>query len=322
MSDFINLEIESLGKNMNEKGLEMVKMMRAVMVTALSFVMCLGMMMRVPEAWAGSEDLLETIGKTGEVHMGFREGSVPFGFIDEKGAWVGFGLDLGAVVVKDLEKKFNKPIKLVKHPMNPKTRITMVANGVVAMGIGSTTITLAREEVVDFSLPYFLTGTRLLVPKESDINDFSDIGGKRVGMGSGSTANIKGLDRAIAQGLIQPACKKMLFEEHNKGFLALQQGKIDAYFTDASQLAGMRAKAENPQDWKIVGKYLTYEPYGFILPEGQGQWRDFVNASLIHMIKDGTFEALYTKWFGPKGVVPLPMTAEYKVLLNALSYPE
>ncbi len=300
----------------------MKKMMGVVVGTFYSLAILLGITGNLDHAVAGDENLLEKIEKSGEVHMGFREGSVPFGFIDKDGSWGGFGIDLGAEVVKDLEKKFNKPIKLIKHPMNPKTRITMVTNGMVAMGIGSTTITLAREEVVDFSLPYFLTGTRLLVPKDSPISSFADIGGKRVGMGSGSTANIKGMDRAIEQGLVNPACQKVLFEEHNKGFLALQQGKIDAYFTDASQLAGMRAKAKNPQDWKIVGKYLTYEPYGFILPEGQGEWRDFVNASLIHMIKDGRFEALYTKWFGPAGVVPLPMTDEYKVLLKSLSYPE
>ncbi len=298
--------------------------MKRMMWSGISavWILVMGLISIPGYAVAGDENLLDTIEKSGEVHMGFREGSVPFGFIDKDGSWVGFGIDLGAEVAKDLEKKFNKPIKLVKHPMNPKTRITMVANGMVAMGIGSTTITLAREQVVDFSLPYFLTGTRLLVPKDSAIEGFSDIGGKRVGMGSGSTANIKGMDRAIARGVVAPACQKVLFEEHNKGFLALQQGKIDAYFTDASQLAGMRAKAANPDDWKIVGKYLTYEPYGMILPENQGEWRDFVNESLIHMIKDGRFEALYTKWFGPDGVVPLPMTDEYKVLLKSLSYPE
>ncbi len=300
----------------------MKKMMRFGVSALIYGVVVLGLISIPGYGVAGTENLLESIEKSGEVHMGFREGSVPFGFIDKDGSWVGFGIDLGTEVTKDLEKKFNKPIKLVKHPMNPKTRITMVANGMVAMGIGSTTITLAREQVVDFSLPYFLTGTRLLVPKDSPITGFADIGGKRVGMGSGSTANIKGMDLAIAQGLVKPACQKVLFEEHNKGFLALQQGKIDAYFTDASQLAGMQAKAANPQDWKIVGQYLTYEPYGMILPENQGEWRDFVNESLIHMIKDGRFEALYTKWFGPDGVVPLPMTDEYKVLLKSLSYPE
>lgn len=268
------------------------------------------------------EDILQKIEKDGKVTIGFREGSVPFGYMDEKGEWVGFGLDLGQEIVLALKDKFGKEIELVKKPINPKTRIPLVVNGTVDIGIGSTTITLAREEVVDFSLPYFLTGTRLLVPKDSDIKDFNDLAGKRVGMGSGSTANIKGIDQAIASGLINPACEKVLFEEHNKGFLALQQGKIHAYFTDASVLAGMKAKAANPGDWKIVGQFLTYEPYGMILPENQGEWRDFVNAALIKTIKSGKFQEIYNKWFGPEGDVPLPMSAEYKSMLQALSYPD
>ena len=275
----------------------------------------------IPTAYA-AEDILAKIEKTGSVTIGFREGSVPFGYIDSQGNWVGFGLDIGNEIVNALSEKFGKKITLIKKPMNPKTRINMVINGTVDMGIGSTTITLAREEMVDFSLPYFLTGTRLLVPKDSPIKDFADVAGKRVGMGSGSTANIKGIDNAMAAGLIQPACEKILFEEHNKGFLALQQGKIHAYFTDASILAGMKAKAKNPDDWQIVGRYLTYEPYGILLAENQGEWRDFVNAAFIGMIKSGRFQAIYDKWFGPDGEVPLPMSSEYKVLLKALSYPD
>ena len=284
---------------------------------AVAVVVCLVL---AGPAWA--EGVLEKIEKTGKVNMGFREGSVPFGYINDKSEWVGFGIDMGQEIVDALSAKFGKKIELVKHPINPKTRIPLVANGTVDIGIGSTTITLEREEVVDFSLPYFLTGTLILVPKDSPIADFPDLAGKRVGMGSGSTANIKGLDKAMETGLIKPACEKVLFEEHNKGFLALQQGKIHAYFTDASILAGMKAKAEKPDDWKIVGKYLTYEPYGIILPEGQGEWRDFVNATLIRTIKSGRFEQIYTKWFGPDGEVPLPMSPEYKTLLQALSYPD
>ena len=269
-----------------------------------------------------AEGILDKIEQTGKVTMGFREGSVPFGYIDQQGEWVGFGLDLGEVFHKALEEKFGKPIEVIKKPMNPKTRIPLITNGSIDIGIGSTTITLAREEVIDFSLPYFLTGTRLLVPKDSDIKEFKDLAGKRVGMGSGSTANIKGIDKAIETGLINPPCEKVLFEEHNKGFLGLQQGKIHAYFTDASILAGMMAKAEKPEDWKIVGTFLTYEPYGILLPENQGEWRDFINAALIRSIKDGTFQKIYDKWFGPDGEVPLPMSDEYKVMLKALSYPD
>jgi polar amino acid transport system substrate-binding protein/glutamate/aspartate transport system substrate-binding protein len=296
-------------------------MKQTARLTASFFtVVILAALILVQPAYA--QPILAKIEKTGKVTMGFREGSVPFGYIDSHGNWVGFGLDVGSEIVSALSEKFGKTIELVKKPMNPKTRINMVVNRTVDMGIGSTTITLAREKVVDFSLPYFLTGTRLLVPKDCTITDFPDVAGKRVGMGSGSTANIKGIDRAIASGLVKPACKKVLFEEHNKGFLALQQGKIHAYFTDASILAGMKAKAKNPDKWKIVGDYLTYEPYGILLPENQGEWRDFVNATLIQMIKSGRFEEIYNKWFGPDGEVPLPMSNEYKVLLKALSYPD
>jgi ABC-type amino acid transport substrate-binding protein len=84
----------------------------------------------------------------------------------------------------------------------------------------------------------------------------------------------------------------------------------------------MMAKAEKPADWKIVGRYLTYEPYGFLLPESQGEWRDFVNATLVRLMKSGRFEEIYNKWFGPKGEVPLPMSEEYKALLKALSFPD
>ena len=289
---------------------------------SIMFVLAVALQLVISSGIVFAQDVLQKIEQTGKVTMAFREGSVPFGYMDEAGKWVGFGLDLGEEIHQALEQKFGKPIELIKKPMNPKTRIPLVANGTVDIGIGSTTITLAREEVVDFSLPYFLTGTRLLVAKGSPIKDFQDLAGKRVGMGSGSTANIKGLDRAVADGIIAPACKKVLFEEHNKGFLGLQQGKIHAYFTDASILAGMQAKAKQPHDWKIVGRYLTYEPYGLLLPPNQGAWRDFVNATLIRTIKSGRFQEIYDKWFGPEGEVPLPMSAEYQTLLKALSYPD
>lgn len=269
-----------------------------------------------------AENVLEKIKRTGQVTMGFREGSIPFGFVNTKGEWVGFDIDLGYEIAKALSAKIGKEIKIVKHPINPKTRIPLVANGTIDIGIGATTITLEREEVIDFSLPYFLTGTRLLVPQDSTIKDFPDLAGKRVGMGSGSTANIKGIDRAIETGLIKPACEKVLFEEHNQGFLALQQGKIHAYFTDESMLVGMKTKAKKPEDWKIVGRYLTYEPYGMILPQNQSEWRDLVNAALIKTFKSGRFEEIYNKWFGPKGEVPIPMSEEYKILIKVLSYPD
>ncbi len=271
---------------------------------------------------AFAESALDRIEKTGKVNMGHREGAVPFGFMNEKGEWIGFDMDLGAELHKALEAKLGKKIEYVKTPMNPKNRIPLVANGTIDVGIGSTTITLEREEAVDFSLPYFLTGTKLLVPKGSPIREYKDLAGRKVGVGSGSTANIKGLQKAIESKMIDPPCEMVLFEDHTKGFLGLQQGKVDAYFTDESMLAGMRAKSPKPEDWEIVGAFLTYEPYGFILPKDDSKWRDLVNATLIGLFKSGEFEKIYNKWFGPGATLELPMTAEYRTMVKVLSFPD
>ena len=108
------------------------------------------------------KNILNRIEETGKVNMGFREGSVPFGFINKKGEWMGFDLDLGEEIVKALEQKYGKKIKLVKKPINPKTRIPLVVNGTVDIGIGSTTITLAREVADQDKVHLVMGGFHLL----------------------------------------------------------------------------------------------------------------------------------------------------------------
>ena len=290
---------------------------KRVLVCISVLVSCL---MAAPSVFA--ETVLEKIERTGEITVGYREGGVPFGYINDKGEWGGFDMDLGDILVQRIEEKLGKKIRYNKTPINPKTRIALVANRTVDIVMGATTITMAREEVVDFSLPYFLTGTKVLVPKGSAIRSFEDLAGKRVGAGNGCAPHIKALNKGIADKRINPACEIVLFEDHLKGFLGLQQGKVDAYFTDESMLVGMVAKSRNPADWEIVGDFVTYEPYGFILPKDDSDWRDFVNATLISLIKSGEFVKIHEKWFGPKGAVPYPMSEEYKNMLNVLSFPD
>jgi len=270
-----------------------------------------------------AQGVLDRIGQTGEVRMGFREGSIPFGYKNAQGQWVGFSIDIGVEIVAALKQKFGIAIKLIKIPVKPDNRIAMVLNNTVDISIGSATVTLEREKKVDFSLPYFVTGTRLLVAAQSPIRNFiPDLADKRVGVVRGATGNIVAIDWLNTSGRIQPKCQKVLFDEHDQGFKALQQGAINAYCTDECILAGMKAKAPNPRAWKIVGQYLTYEPYGMIVPQNQSEWRDFVNATLVNLIKSRRFEKIYQKWFGPYGEVPLPMSNKYKTLLQILSFPD
>jgi len=287
----------------------------SVILVALPLVGCGG-------GGTAPEGTLDKIQKTGEITIGHREGAVPFAFYDEAGNWVGFSIDLGELLTKQLEQDLNMTIKLNKKPVNPKTRIPLVANRTIDIVMGCTTRTIPRDDVVDFTLTFFATGARMLVAADSGIETFADLAGKKCGVATGATNNIKGLEAANASGEINPPCEIVLFEEHPKAFLALQQGKIDAHCTDASLLAGMKAAADNPEDWNVVGRLLTFEPLAYVVPENDSDWLDYVNTFLIHLIKSGEFYEVYDKWFGVNGKVSIPMTEEYKTLLNLQSFPE
>jgi len=269
---------------------------------------------------ASAQGTLERISKRGEFFVGAREGSVPFGFYAKDGKWGGFSMDIAKEIHKAVEKKLGKSVKLTFKPVNPKTRIPLVANRTIDMVCGSSTHTVPRDEIVDFSITVFLTGTRLLVPKGSPIKDFEDLANRRVGAARGST-NEAAVRMANEAGTISPPAKLMVFDEHTKGFLALRQGKIDAYCTDGSLLSGMKKKAPDPEKWEVIGRLLTYDPYAFIVPENDSNFRDLVNFTLIELINSGKFFKLYEKWMGPKGEVPIPMTDEYRTLLKLQAWP-
>jgi ABC-type amino acid transport substrate-binding protein len=276
-------------------------------------LLCLG-----PGAWA--QGTLDKIAKSGEFTVGVRDGAIPFGFISKENEHVGFSVDMAKEFHKALEKKLGKPLKLIFKTSNPKTRIPLVANGTFDIECGSTTHTVGREETVDFTITVFLTGTQLLVKKGSPIKSYKDLPGKKVGAAQGST-NEKAIRDLNDKGKIKPPANIVVYQEHTQGFLALQRNILDAYVTDGILLAGLRAKAPNPAEFEVVGGFITYDPYAFIVRENDSNFRDFINIEIIHMIKDGRFFQIYDKWLGPKGTVPYPMSDEFKTLLKLEAWP-
>lgn len=290
-------------------------------LTGLLIGCLVGLCLSSGTVFAAEAGILGKIDQSGQVTVGLRESAIPFGYYDQKGDWVGFSVDMAKELQKALSKKFGKDIKLVERPVNPKTRIPLIANGTLDIVMGSSTHTLARDKVVDFTNTVFITGTQLLVPSDSSVKTVQDLAGKHVGAARGST-NAAYLQQENESGKIKPKMDITLFAKHSDGFLALEQGRIDAYSTDGILLAGLKAKAPHPDDWKITKKFLTFDPYAYIVPQNDSAWRDFVNTVLIHVYESGQYEKIYDKWFGPKGVVPYPMSDSLRTLLHDQAWPE
>lgn len=281
---------------------------RAVLLMAVMSVTLSGMA-------NAAEGTLDKIARGGKMVMGARSGSVPFGFIDKDNKWVGFSIDLCTEIKNKLEAKLGKKIELELKEVTPSNRIPLVANGTIDIECGSTTFTRARDETVDFSLNVFFTGSQLLVKQGSGIKSTTDLAGKRVGATQGTTN-----EKAIRE--VAPKATVVVFQDHPSGFLALEQGKIDAYTTDGIILAGLRAKSPNAANYEVVGDFYTNEPYSFILRENDSKWRDFVNHALMEMLEDGTYFTIYDKWFGAEGVVPYPMPAAVRTYLTMQVMPK
>jgi len=288
------------------------------MKKASVYLFCMALLVSLVAGSVFAGETLKKIEATGKFIVGAREDTAPFGFYDKKGNWVGFSLDIAKEIHKRLEEELGKDIELEFKPTIAKTRISLLVAGATDMQAGCSTHNLRREEIVDYSITYFVTGIRLLVRKGSGIKEIEDLKGRGLGGVSGTT-NINVLREINEKQGLGIAIKA--YDKETTAFLALQQGKVDAIGVDDVLLAGLKAKAPNPGDWEIIGRLLSYEPYGYMVRENDSDFRDFVNMVLVDLIKSGKFYEIYERWLGSQGEVPFPMSGDYKTLLELQCWP-
>jgi len=274
--------------------------MRVLLVAGLVFGLA-------ATGWA-AESTLEKINRTGVFTVGARTGSPPFAYINKQNEWVGFSIDLARLVHKNIEKKLGKSVKFELKESAPATRIPLLSSMAVDLISGTMTDTRPRRDSVDFSITFFVTGAQFMVKEGSPIKGIQDIAGKRVGSQQASTN-----ERIIRERV--PQAQLVLFPDQAAGFTALVQGRVDTYTNDGIQLAGLKVKAPNPAEWKIVGDFYSYEPYGMAMRKHDSDFRAVVNNALMEAIEGGEYFKLYDKWFGPKGELPYPLTDDVKKFL-------
>ena len=259
-------------------------------------------------AFGQASPTLDKIKNSGVFTLGVRNGSPPFSFINRQNERAGFSNDLAELVHKAIEKKLGKSIKLEMKETSPSTRIPLLTSQAVDLVTETMTDTRARRESVDFSLTFFVTGAQFIVKKGSPIKGSQDIAGKRIGTQQGSTN-----ERVLREKYSK--AELVTFPDQAAAFMALQQGKVDAYCNDGIQLWGLKYKSGNPDQWEVVGDYISYEPYGMAMRKNDSDFRAVVNAALMEAMEGGEYFKVYEKWFGPKSDVPYPMTPDVKAFL-------
>src|SRR5262245_3052541 len=123
---------------------------------------------------------MKKVNESGVLRIGYRENSPPFAFLDAKGQPIGYALDLCAVVVEEVVTELRKDIRVEYRPVTPENRFDRLNSGAIDLECGSTTNNLERRRIAAFSPTMFVTGTKLLVRRNSGIRHFRDLQGKTV----------------------------------------------------------------------------------------------------------------------------------------------
>lgn len=200
-------------------------------------------------------DLYDEILSRGKIKVGINVDSKPFGFYDEHQNIVGYDADLARYIAQYILKNKNG-VEFVL--VNPSNRLIKASTGEADIVISTVTITRAREEVVDFSIPYDSAGQALLVRANSKISSLGDLAGLNVGVIFGTTAerNVKTL---------VPTANMRGFRSYKDAYEALKAGQIDAITSDDVILNRFSSYDKSV---KLLPRKYSREPYGIAFKKG------------------------------------------------------
>ncbi len=165
-------------------------------------------------------------------------------------------------------------------------------NGDIDYYVGTYSITPAREQLISFAGPYFVTGQGLLVAADDDTITGEDAltADDIVCSATGSTSIQRIKDETPAQ--------TKEYDTYSTCVEDLKNGQVDAVTTDEAILIGYAA--QNPTDLKVVGDVFSEERYGIGIQKGDTALEEYFDSVLT----DGgdIWRAIFEKNLGASGV--------------------
>jgi glutamate/aspartate transport system substrate-binding protein len=267
---------------------------------------------------AAAQELTGTLKKvkdSGSITLGHRDASIPFSYYDDKQQAVGYSMDLCDRIVDAVKAELKTPKIDVKYQLiTSANRIPLMANGTIDLECGSTTNNLDRQKQVSFTITHFVTATRFVAKKSSDLRKLEDLKGKTLASTAGTT-NIKLITELNAQRNLNASIVSA--NGHSEAFLMVESGRAAAFVMDDILLYSLVANSKNPSEWAISEDALSVEPYGIMLRRDDPPFKRVVDNAMIALYKSGEINKIYSKWFlapvPPKGInLNVAMSDQFK----------
>jgi polar amino acid transport system substrate-binding protein len=245
-----------------------------------------------PDA-TGGQDRLARIRAAGVLRVAAFDGNPPFGFVDPQTRRIaGLDVDVAQALADRLQ------VKLEVVPTNPANRVPLLLTGKVDLVLANFTITPERAKQIDFSLPYFASGTQFLARK-GVLSSPQQLAGLRIGVDKGTVNEIVLREQ-------YPQATLVAYDDTPFAFTALRNGNVQAISQDGPKLVGLLANVPDRQDYEIPAFSISDDRIGVGIPKGEAALKAFVDESLLALEASGKAQAIHDTWFGPASKTPLP----------------
>lgn len=232
-----------------------------------------------------------------DLTVGANIGNVPWEFQDETGAFVGFEIDLAT----EIGRRLGREVAIENIPFSGL--FPAVQSGRVDMAMSSITITQERLAELSFAQPYYDSDQSLTVAAASGLASLADMGGKVVGVDTGSTGDIWATEHEAEYGFGEIR----RYEGLAPAMLDLGNGRIDGYISD---IPALQYYSRDKPQFAVVERIPTGEQYSMMFNKDAPLATE-VNEVLTAMKEDGFVAATHEKWFGS---APEPTTSTATVM--------
>jgi glutamate/aspartate transport system substrate-binding protein len=198
-------------------------------------------------------------------------------------------------VVEELAVEVDEPelgIEYVK--VTSETRFPVLRDRKIDLECGSTTANAERARRSAFSPLIFVAGTKLMVPRAAAVSAIGDLKGKTIVVTKGTTNEqaIAAADKKYALGL-----KIVAADDHEQSYQMVVDGKAEAFATDDILLYGLIARHRAQDRMKVVGDFLSYDPYGLMFRKDEPAFASVVERTFRKLATNHDLLPLYHKWF-------------------------
>lgn len=212
----------------------------------------------------------------------------PFESTNDDGEIVGFDVDLMKAIAKDQGFK----VKFKNQEFD--ALIPSLKSGDSDIVIACMEINDEREKEVDFSDPYYTSGSFLMVKKDNnEIKNWSSLkkgSSYTIAAQSGTTCQ-KICEKLKKQGRVK---KLVLLNQFTTCVEQLDTGVVDAVVVDKP--IGDEFVNKHPNKFKLTGDAESKGSCGIAVKEGNTKLLKKINAGLKAVKDDGTYDKLLKKW--------------------------